>query len=125
MSNVVILLMFVLSLAGCAPVQPIYRDAERGAWLFAHGQADTPPCSICHQVANGQVGFSVGPNLAGISERAGTQVGGLTAEEYLRQSILEPRRHIVTGYRDIMYPDYGAHLTEQDVQNLIAYLSTL
>lgn len=50
---------------------------------------------------------------------------GLTAEEYLHQSILEPERYLVSGYRDIMYPDYSAHLSEQDIQDLIAFLLTL
>ena len=74
---------------------------------------------------SGQVGFSVAPNLAGIGERATTQVDRLTAEAYLRQSILEPHQYVVAGYRNIMFPDYGAYFTEQDIQDLIAYLLTL
>ena len=104
---------------------PDAGNVERGAHLFALGEDEAPPCMTCHRVVSGQVGFSVGPNLAGIAERAGTQVAGLTAEEYLRQSILEPGRYIVSGYRDIMYPDYNAHFTEQDIQELIAYLLIL
>jgi hypothetical protein len=84
-----------------------------------------PPCSTCHRVVSGQVGFSIGPNLAGIGEHAGTRFARLSAEEYLRQSILEPERYIVSGYRDIMFPDYSTHLTEQNIQDLIAYLLTL
>jgi cytochrome c553 len=122
---------FVLSLflTGCAVSLPISTsvtgDMERGAQLFAQGREGVPPCLTCHQVVSGQIGFSVGPNLAGIGERAGTQVAGLSAEAYLRQSILEPGRYMVSGYRDIMYPDYKAHLTEQDIQDLIVYLLTL
>lgn len=129
MPNSIIVLVLALLFAGCAATPPmsvaILSDAERGAQLFAQGQEDTPPCSTCHRVVSGQVGFSIGPNLAGIGEHAGTQVAGLSAEEYLRQSILEPERYIVSGYRDIMYPDYGRHLTEQNIQDLIVYLLTL
>jgi cytochrome c len=100
-------------------------DRERGAQLFAQGQGESPPCSTCHQTVTGQFSFSVGPNLAGITERAGTRVDGLTAEEYLRQSIIEPNRYVVSGYRNIMYPGYSTHLSEQDTQDLIAYLLTL
>jgi len=46
-------------------------------------------------------------------------------KEYLRQSILEPERYIVSDYRDIMYPDYSTPLTKQNIQDLIAYLLTL
>jgi hypothetical protein len=129
MLNSVACLVLMLFLTGCAvslPIStPITGDVERGAQLFAQGRNDAPPCLTCHQVVSGQIGFSVGPNLAGIGERAGTQVAGLTTEEYLSQSILEPGRYIVSGYRDIMYPDYKAHFIEQDIQDLIAYLLTL
>jgi hypothetical protein len=129
MCNWVTLIAFVLLLSGCAasPTMsaPITGNVEHGAQLFAQGQGETPPCSTCHQTVTGQFSFSVGPNLDGIGEHAGTRVDGLTAEEYLHQSILEPERYIVSGYRDIMYPDYSAHLTEQSIQDLIAYLLTL
>lgn len=117
MCNWVTFIAFVLLLSGCAasPLMSasITGDVERGAQLFAQGQGEIPPCSTCHQIVTGQFGFSVGPNLDGIGERAGTRVDGLTAEEYLHQSILEPERYLVSGYRDIMYPGYSAHLTEQ------------
>jgi cytochrome c2 len=125
----VTMIVFVLLVPGCAassPVSaPISDSAARGAQLFAQGRGDTPPCSTCHQTASGQFGFSLGPNLAGIGERARTRMDGLTAEEYLHQSILEPGRYIVSGYRNMMYADFKSHLTEQDVQDLIAYLLTL
>jgi hypothetical protein len=129
MCNWVTLIAFVLLLSGCTvspPMSaPITGDVERGAQLFAQGQGEIPPCSTCHQTVTGQFGFSAGPNLDRIGERAGTQVDGLGAEAYLRQSILEPERYLVSGYRDIMYPGYSAHLTEQYIQDLIAYLLTL
>lgn len=121
MSNFIIVPIFVLLLTGCSPS----GNAERGAQIFTEGQADAPLCSTCHQVVNEQVGFSIGPNLAGVAERAATRVVGMTAAEYLRQSILEPRRAVVPGYRDIMYPGYRTHLTEQSIADLIAYLLTL
>jgi cytochrome c553 len=129
MPNSATLLTLALLLAGCTalPTVPtsIAGDVERGGQLFAQGQGDTPPCSNCHQTVTGQFGFTIGPNLDGIGESAGMRVDGLTAEEYLLQSMLEPRRYIVPGYRDIMYPDYSRHLTEQNIQDLIGYLLTL
>jgi hypothetical protein len=129
MFKLVMFIAFALVMSGCAgspPMSaPIAGDVERGTQLFAQGRGEIPPCSTCHQTVTGQFGFTIGPNLERIGERAGTQVDGLTEEEYLRQSILEPERYVVSGYRDIMYPDYGAHLTEQNIQDLIAYLLTL
>lgn len=129
MPIVVILFALALSLAGCITESTvptaIASNAERGAQLFTQGQENTPPCSTCHHIVTGQLGFSIGPNLAKVVERAGTRVVGMTAAEYLRQSILEPRAYVVSGYRDIMFPDYRTHLTEQNIQDLIAYLLIL
>ncbi len=125
----VIIPLFIFLLAGCASVPPPSAaesgNAERGAQVFLQGQANTPACSTCHHTVTGQYGFSIGPNLARIAERAGARVEGMSAGEYLRQSILEPHDFVVSGYRDIMYPDYLTHLGEQDIEDLIAYLLTL
>lgn len=125
MSNVISILFFVLLLAGGTTAPSISGNAERGAQLFTQGQEDTPPCSTCHHTVTGQYGFSIGPNLAGVVERAGTRVVGMTAVEYLRQIVVEPHRYVVSGYRDIMYPDYRTHLAEQNIEGLIAYLLIL
>jgi cytochrome c2 len=129
MRNWVTLIAFVLLLPGCAASPPtsvpVAGNVERGAQLFSQGRGDIPSCSSCHHTIEDQLGFSIGPILNEIGERAATQVDGMTEEAYLRQSIIEPKRHIVPGYRDIMYPDYSAHFTEQDIQDLIAYLLTL
>ncbi|MBW4438440.1 MAG: cytochrome c [Pleurocapsa minor GSE-CHR-MK-17-07R] len=121
--------VIVLLLSGCAASPSVSAaqagDAERGAQLFAQGRDEAPPCVNCHRVVGGQVGFTIGPGLAGIAERAETRIPGISAQEYLRQSIIEPQRFVVSGYRNIMYPDYSTHLMEQDILDLIAYLLTL
>lgn len=104
---------------------PIIADDGRGAEIFSHGVNEAPPCSTCHQVVSGAMGFSLGPNLQGISERAATRIEGTDAETYLEHSILDPHSFVVSGYRDIMYPDYSTHFGEQDLADIIAYLLTL
>ncbi len=101
----------------------VQGDATRGADIFTHGVNDAPPCISCHSL--GQSPFSLGPKMTGISQRAGQRVPGLSAEAYLRQSILEPSAFLVSGFRDIMYPNFKEKLTEQDIADLIAYLETL
>jgi cytochrome c2 len=81
-------------------------------------------CDICHSVQPGV--RKVGPSLAGIADSAASRVPGLTAEEYLRQSILEPDAYIVEGYRaGQMLPVYGERLDESQIEALIAYLMSL
>lgn len=125
----VVVIACALFITGCAASPqtslPTTGDVERGAQLFAEGRGEMPPCSTCHLVLPGQVGFSIGPNLAGIRERAQTRSEGLAANDYLLQSILEPQRYIVHGYRNIMYSKYEVHLSEQDILDLLAYLLTL
>lgn len=105
------------------PSDSLPGDAERGAEIFRHGVNDAPPCITCHALTQGM--FSIAPVMQGINQRAGERVAGLSADDYLHQSILEPSAFIVPGFRSIMYPDYADHLSAQDVADLIAYLKTL
>jgi cytochrome c2 len=99
-------------------------DAERGATLFLEGKEDAPACRSCH--LNTPTGFGAsqmtGPNLVGVGERAGTRIAGLDAAAYIRQSILHPNEFLVEGYPPAMFPNYADYLTEQDINDLIAYL---
>lgn len=67
-------------------------DAIEGQTVFL-----TKGCTGCHSRAGVSEGF-VGPDLTGLADRAGDRVGGLSAEEYVRQSVLEPQAYIVDGY---------------------------
>jgi len=90
-------------------------DAAQGEALFA-----SLGCTGCHSL-DGTAG--AGPSLAGIAGRAGSMVTGQSAEEYLRQAIVEPAAFVVEGFGPIM-PPYDT-LSEADVAALVAYLLTL
>lgn len=123
------LLIVLLVTAGCGsiatPPAPLVMrgDAQRGEIIFRQGIDNAPPCIGCHALA--ARGFSLGPVMAGVRERAGQRIEGLDAEAYIRQSILEPTAYIVPGYRNLMYVSYGEHLNEQDLMDLIAFLTSL
>jgi ferredoxin/mono/diheme cytochrome c family protein len=96
-------------------------DARRGEQVFSSSHAG---CSVCHSVTPGVE--LVGPNLSGVGLVAGSRVPGLTAEEYLRQSILDPDAYVVDGFPSgQMLDNYGETLTEEDIDALVAYLITL
>jgi mono/diheme cytochrome c family protein len=57
----------------------------------------TKGCTGCHTRAGVSEGF-IGPDLTDLADRAGDRVDGLTADEYVRQSVLEPQAYIVSGY---------------------------
>jgi hypothetical protein len=109
-------------------------DPDRGRQIWVEGYDDAAPiwCSYCHSLdgSEGPDGSEVpfanrrAPSWLGISERAADRVPGLTAEEYLRQSIWEPSAFVVEGYDNVMFNFSGGKMTEEDVDDLIAFLLT-
>lgn len=100
-------------------------DVEAGKALFAQPVIDVQPgCVTCHSLNPDQV--IVGPSLAGIGSRAATRVEGMSAEEYIRQSILDPDAYVVEGFDPgVMVQVWEETLTPEEVDNLVAYLLTL
>ena len=83
-------------------------------------------CSICHSL-DGSVSTNpqfAAPSFQGISERAGDRVPGLSAVEYLRQSIVDPSAYVVEGFEDFMPKSFGILISEEDIDNLVAFLLT-
>ena len=125
----VLMLMLMILTVGCAAKASgsstvnVGGDIHRGEAIFRSGTNGAPACISCHALTTG--GFSLGPALVGISERAAHRVDGLSADAYIRQSILEPSTYIVSGYRNLMYPNYANAFSEQDLADLIAFLNSL
>ena len=74
-------------------------------------------CAVCHGAGDG-----VGPSLTAMADRAPNVVEGLSAEEYLRQSILDPSACVVDGYQDVMPKDYAETLAEDEVNGLVTFI---
>lgn len=127
MRKLVLLLLLVtlFTLAGCggegASPSAGGGSAEAGEKVLREVAA--PACTSCHSLEPGVRG--AGPSLANIGAEAGNRVAGMSAEEYLRQSIVEPDAFVVEGFSDIMVDTYGAQLSKQQIDDLIAYLLTL
>ncbi|HMZ08392.1 MAG TPA: c-type cytochrome, partial [Anaerolineales bacterium] len=80
-------------------------------------------CRICHSLTKDE--RIIGPSFYGIANRAGERVPGLTAEEYLYQSIVDPNAYVVSGYPSgQMIQNFGTLLTEEEIQDIIAFLMT-
>ena len=81
-------------------------------------------CNACHDVANGVT--LVGPSLKGIAGRAAARKAGMTAIDYLHESIVSPNAYIVPGFTaGIMTQTFGQTLTKPQIDDLVAYLLTL
>lgn len=100
--------------------QAALSAAERGRQLFS----STPAiCSTCHSLEPDVV--VVGPSLYGIADRAWYRVTGLSAEQYIRESIINPGAYVVDGFMDAMQKNLGDVLTSDQLSDLIAFLMTL
>jgi mono/diheme cytochrome c family protein len=106
-------------------IDPPPADPARGQEIFTKGLNGSPPCISCHQVIGTSFGFALGPSLIGIHSRAATRIEGMSAEAYITNSILHPADFVVPGYRNIMYPKFANHFSDQDMADLVAYLMTL
>ncbi|HEX6387488.1 MAG TPA: hypothetical protein VF177_22700 [Anaerolineae bacterium] len=85
-------------------------------------------CSACHAIGNLGEGRKVGPDLSNIGAVAGSRVAGLTAEAYLRQSILAPDAFIAPEcpngpcIPNVMPGNYARRLTPAQVDTIVAFL---
>lgn len=130
------------SSAPAAPAAPVAQqpgpatggNAENGKALFSQSVlAGNAGCVTCHSLEPGKV--LVGPTMAGIGTRAATTVPGQTAEQYLRESIVNTNAFLARGCNandpqaqcaaGIMPQDWPQKLSEQQIDDLVAYLLTL
>lgn len=100
-------------------------DVAAGQELFNTLIAETGfSCMACHNAASED--RLVGPGLLNVAARAATRVEGQDAITYLRNSILHPNDYLVETYPENLMPQVYANLfSEQQVNDLIAYLLTL
>jgi len=122
-------IILMLALTACGGGEPAATsdigDVGAGESLFSSQIIGAQPgCITCHSLEADTV--IVGPSMAGIASRAGTRVDGLTAEEYIRQSILHPDDYVVEGFTPgVMVQVWEEELSAEQVDNLVAYLLTL
>jgi len=102
-------------------------DAQRGKALYEQtiiGPNAAPGCTTCHSTEPGKV--LVGPSHAGIATIAESAEPGKSAEQFLKESIINPNAHVTEGFTaGIMYQNYSKDLSEQEINDLVAYLLTL
>jgi mono/diheme cytochrome c family protein len=91
-------------------------NGSPGAQLFA-----AQGCSGCH-IVKGQ-GGAIGPNLSTIGTVAGTRKPGMSAEDYIRESVTNPNAFVVPTFQPGVMPGtYGQTLSQDQLNQLIQYL---
>jgi nitric oxide reductase subunit C len=121
------------NIGGAAPQAASDDPVAVGQALF--GQSP-PGCFACHSTVTGV--NLVGPSLSGIAATAAARIGAADyhgkatdAAGYIRESILEPNAHVVTGPtyssngQSMMPTGLGQSLEPAKIDALVAYLMTL
>ncbi len=112
-----------------APADGAGAGASPGQALFV----GTAACASCHTIQGVAQGV-LGPPLDGIASAAGNRIPGYSAEDYIRESIVEPDAY-TAGAADGLSQDYqeglmsatmaGIALSDEDVEALVEYLLQL
>ncbi len=112
-----------------------YRQQEQTFqyWVSVLGETEARRTSAEPGHSEHQLGTTVdlssatvGPDLTHIGSVAATRKPGMSAEEYIRESIVNPNAFIVPGFQpDIMPQDFGTRLTQQQINDLVTYLASL
>ncbi len=81
-------------------------------------------CASCHAIDQ-RGGPEYGPNLASIGAVAANRVEGMSAEQYLAESILKPDAFRGQGVNAVMPADISAGLSREEVLSIAGFLGTL
>lgn len=107
-----------------APGDPAAGEELFRRTLQASG-GRAPTCATCHVVSPDEPPI-VGPGIHGIASTAASRQQEQSAQEYLCTSIIAPNDYIATGYNaGIMPRVYGLYLSQEQVNDLVAYMLTL
>ena len=101
--------------------------AGRQIFITGSGEGAATPCVTCHTIEGvpEAVGL-LGPDQTHIGTDAANRKPGVSAAEYIRESIREPELFVAEGVEraipGVMLPALTAGLTDADVEALVAFL---
>lgn len=104
-------------------------DLERGREIFETGAGVLDHgCVECHTLDGTLIphptnpDYYIAPTLQGISVVAAERAPELSAVEYIRQSVTDPEAVLAEGYYSPMTRTPGLLLSDEDLDNVIAYI---
>ncbi|MTI88924.1 MAG: cytochrome c oxidase subunit II [Balneolaceae bacterium] len=93
---------------------------ERGENLVGiHG------CTSCHSIDGSD---KIGPTLKGLFGKEEQLADGATItvdENYIRESILEPKAKIVAGFENQVMTSFEGRVSDEEISDIIEYIKTL
>ena len=114
------------------PTSPPLDLVAKGKELYLNAPASVGPqalwCVHCHTIQGVTTGL-VGPDHTQIGRDAVTRVPGMSAEEYLRESLRQPELRVAEGVEraipGLMTTAIIGGLRDEEVDALVAFLLTL
>ena len=111
-----------------SPADPV----ATGQKIFMTAPSNVGPqalwCNTCHQIEGIAAGL-IGPDLTHIATNAGARRSGMSAEEYIRESIKAPEVFVPAGVEratpGLMTEAITSGLTDEQIDALVAFLMTL
>lgn len=98
---------------------------EAGAAKLGQTTYENKGCNSCHSVDGSK---NTGPTWKGIWGRTEKfQDGGTVVvdEAYVRESVNEPSKHVVSGFENVMPSFGGGLIREKEMKGLLAYMRSL
>jgi cytochrome c oxidase subunit 2 len=115
-------------------VTKVVSSADFAKWVSQQKQASataspglklftgTLGCGGCHTLAKAGTKGTVGPDLANIA--AGAKAAGESVPDFVRESIVDPNKHIAKGYPpNVMPGNFGSTLSKQQLDDLVKFIS--
>ena len=81
-------------------------------------------CNVCHSIDGS---LKLGPTIKNQYGKEILHTDGsvvIIDDQYIRESLIDPLKHIAEGFTPIM-PSYKPVLSDEDIENLIAYIKSL
>jgi cytochrome c2 len=120
----ILFVSLIIFLSSCTSHDDLIKQGKKLFNTVHIGKNNVIGCISCHSIKPDI--STVGPSLYGIALRADKLVKDMPAEDYLRQSIINPDAYIVSGYLPAtMFSHYKDELSEQEINQLVAYLTSL
>jgi cytochrome c oxidase subunit 2 len=119
-----------------SPVQ-VLAQADFDSWVRAQtGESDDPAvrgqrlatqfgCLACHSIDGSRL---VGPTWQGVYGSSETLTDGSTVtvdDAYIIESIHDPEVKIVQGFPNVMPANIGDQLSDEQIQDIIAFIQSL
>ena len=113
----------------------VMSPSDFSAWIADQQKAATQPpsggnadpaatfsanCASCHTFTPAGAKGTVGPDLDNLASDAQKYGGGESAEDYVKESIVDPSKVVVTGYPNgVMPSNFGTALTSSQIDALV------